>query len=416
MDEDALVRVSGVSKKFCKDLKTSLRYGISDLGKVVFGLKNSETLRPQEFWAVEDISFELKRGECLGLLGHNGAGKSTLLKMLNGLIKPDKGRIEMKGRVAALIELGAGFNPVLTGRENIYVNAAVLGLSKKEIEASIESIIDFSEIREFIDMPVQFYSSGMKVRLGFAVAANIKPDVLILDEILAVGDAGFRIKSFNKIAEIIQNAAVIFVSHSMQTISRICNKALYMSHGKCELATYNVSKAIERYLNDFDGEKPNVEFCEGALINSIKLNGGFSDPNKSSYIKYLGDLEIELDITLIKNVPNFYIMFQITDKDMRIVGQYFTNYQYSFFEVKGDRNFITVKFPRLQFIDGEYSISYFISYQSGQMNNYEYLSIYRNFTKFIMQGLNDTLYAAVHLQAEVYHNEQKLIETNSNDN
>jgi lipopolysaccharide transport system ATP-binding protein len=147
---------------------------------------------------VNDVSFELKRGQCLGLIGRNGAGKSTLLKMLNGLIKPDKGRIEMRGRVAALIELGAGFNPILTGRENIYNNAAILGFKKKETDHLLGDIIAFSEMEEFIDTPVQYYSSGMKVRLSFAVAAFLKPDVLILDKVLAVGDAGFRIKSFNK--------------------------------------------------------------------------------------------------------------------------------------------------------------------------------------------------------------------------
>ena len=162
-DPDTLVRVSGVSKKFCLSLKKSLWYGLCDMGRELTGRRRGEHggLRTKEFWAVNNVSFELKRGECLGLIGRNGAGKTTLLKMLNGLIKPDAGRIEMRGRVGALIALGAGFNPILTGRENIYVNGSVLGLTKKEIGAKLDEIVDFAEIGDFIDTPVQNYSSGM---------------------------------------------------------------------------------------------------------------------------------------------------------------------------------------------------------------------------------------------------------------
>ena len=172
-NKEVLVEVEGLSKKFCKDLKTSLWYGVKDLSANVFGNQQPKGLREKEFWAVKDINFTLRRGECLGLIGHNGAGKSTLLKILNGLINPDEGKVTIRGKVGALIELGAGFNPILSGRENIYNNGAVLGFTRAEIDSKIEKIIDFSEIREFIDMPVQNYSSGMKVRLGFAVAAQI---------------------------------------------------------------------------------------------------------------------------------------------------------------------------------------------------------------------------------------------------
>lgn len=175
---DVLVKVDNVSKKFCKSLKRSLWYGVKDTVGEMFGRTGGCELRNNEFWAVKDVSFELKRGECLGLIGHNGAGKSTLLKILNGLIKPDQGRVEMHGRIGALIELGAGFNPILTGRENIYNKGAILGFTKKEIDRKFDAIVDFAEIEEFIDMPVQNYSSGMKVRLGFAVSAQMDPDVV----------------------------------------------------------------------------------------------------------------------------------------------------------------------------------------------------------------------------------------------
>ena len=173
MTEDVLIRMEGVSRRFCHSLKRSLWYGVQDTFYDLLGRDiSTQKLRHNEFWAVDDVSFELKRGECLGLVGRNGAGKTTLLKMLNGLIKPDRGRIVIRGRLGALIALGAGFNPVLTGRENIYINGAVLGLSRKEIDREIDGIIDFAEIGDFIDAPVQSYSSGMHVRLGFAVATR----------------------------------------------------------------------------------------------------------------------------------------------------------------------------------------------------------------------------------------------------
>ncbi len=218
---DTLVKVEGVSKKFCRSLKKSLWYGMQDLGREITGQRHGGDgdLRPDEFWAVKDVSFELKRGECLGLVGHNGAGKTTLLKMLNGLVKPDAGQIQMRGRIGAIIALGAGFNPILTGRENIYVNASILGLSTLEINKKIDEIIDFAEIEEYIDMPVQSYSSGMSVRLGFAIATTIKTDVLILDEVLAVGDENFQAKCFKKIGDLLTDSAVILVSHQAHHIT-----------------------------------------------------------------------------------------------------------------------------------------------------------------------------------------------------
>lgn len=232
---ETLVKVEGVSKKFCRSLKKSLWYGMQDLGREMTGHRHGGDgeLRPDEFWAVKDVSFELKRGECLGLVGHNGAGKTTLLKMLNGLVKPDAGQIQMRGRVGAIIALGAGFNPILTGRENIYVNASVLGLSKREIDERIDEIIDFSEIEEYIDMPVQSYSSGMSVRLGFAIATTIKTDVLILDEVLAVGDENFQAKCFKRIGELLADSAVILVSHQAHHIKKNCDYALLLERGQC---------------------------------------------------------------------------------------------------------------------------------------------------------------------------------------
>lgn len=246
-----LVRVEGVSKKFCRGLKQSLWYGVKDTAADLVGRGGGgRGLRSNEFWAVDDVSFELRRRECLGLIGRNGAGKTTLLKMLNGLIKPDRGRIEMRGRVGALIALGAGFNPILTGRENIYVNGAVLGLSKREIDAKIDQIIDFAEIGEFIESPVQSYSSGMAVRLGFAVASALSPHILLLDEVLAVGDIRFQAKCFNMLAKLrAAGTAFIFVSHNMHMISRYCSDVLYLRNGQ---VTYHgdVARGFSLYSDE----------------------------------------------------------------------------------------------------------------------------------------------------------------------
>ena len=236
--------------------------------------ETEEGLRPGEFWANRNISFEVRRGECLGLLGHNGAGKTTLLRMLNGLIKPDTGRIEMRGRVTGLIALGAGFNPLLSGRENIYINGSILGLSQREIKTKLDEIIDFAEIREFIDSPVQSYSSGMQVRLGFSIATAMKPDVLILDEVLAVGDFSFRMKCFKRIAALLENAAVLFVSHQIQQVRRICSHGVYLNRG-VPLYVGDIAGTIAAYESESDTfgnsssyREPDMEYAEIILKES----------------------------------------------------------------------------------------------------------------------------------------------------
>lgn len=268
---DTLIKVDNVSKKFCRSLKRSLWYGMRDLGRELAGRPHGGEghLRPDEFWAVKDVSFEVKRGECLGLIGRNGAGKTTLLKMLNGLIKPDAGRIEMRGRVGALIALGAGFNPILTGRENIYVNAAVLGLSKREIDAKFDEIVAFAELEELIDSPVQSYSSGMVVRLGFAIAAKTEPEVLLLDEVLAVGDAIFQVKCINRIRELQRNGvATILVSHNMTDIMRYTDTGIYI-----QAARIRTGGAIRDVVNAYLQDAPPVPQAADAVgaTNGLQL-------------------------------------------------------------------------------------------------------------------------------------------------
>lgn len=411
MSEEVLIKAEHVSKKFCKDLNLGLLYGLQDLGSSVFGNSKTERqLRKKEFWAVDDISFEVKRGECLGLLGHNGAGKSTLLKVLTGLISPDRGKITMKGRVNALIELTAGFNPILTGRENIFNNGAVLGLSDKEIRAKFDEIVAFSELEEFIDTPVQYYSSGMKVRLGFSVAAFTEPDVLILDEVLAVGDVGFRIKSFNKTLEIMQNAAVIFVSHSMTDVARTCNQVLFMRHGKPYYHGTNIHKGIDLYLNEFNNNKLGlVEMQDGAELSNFKVNNEVvkftKDTNEKIIIPFGQDISLEFDVSLKKNIEEYFAVIRISDKDMKIVGSVYTNRFNGYF--KGEKNStLKIDLKNIRLIDGEYSITFMLAQNAPNSNNKisEWLCIYRDFVKFKVEGLELADFAPYFYNADVKQN------------
>ncbi len=311
---EVLVKVENVSKKFCRDLKKSLWYGIKDMGTALFtNHTNHSELRPSEFWAVKNISFELRRGECLGLIGHNGAGKSTLLKILNGLIRPDEGKITMHGRIGALIELGAGFNPILTGRENIYNNGAVLGFSKKEIDAKFDQIVEFSEIGDFIDTPVQNYSSGMKVRLGFAVAAQMEPDVLIIDEVLAVGDMNFKIKCFNKIHDLIKTTAIIFVSHSMPQVAKIASKAVLLNKGIPITKNNKVSQVIEQYFESIKQQENKASHEKCVKVTNFSFN---SETEKNNKIIYDSNILIKFNLVTNNsfNYDEIGVVIRIYDK------------------------------------------------------------------------------------------------------
>ncbi len=233
-DNNEMLSLQSVSKKFCRGLRRSLLYGSADIAKTFLGIRyNTAKLRPKEFWALQDISFQMKPGEALGVIGGNGAGKSTLLRLISGIFSPDKGRIAVRGRVGTLIALGAGFHPYLSGRENILLNGAVLGMSREEIASRTDEIIDFAGIDEFIDAPVSTYSSGMRVRLGFSIAINSSPDILIIDEVLAVGDLDFMKKSYARMEYLIKNNGItaVVVSHNMATIQHLCARTLVLNKG-----------------------------------------------------------------------------------------------------------------------------------------------------------------------------------------
>ena len=340
---DTVIKVDGVSKKYCRSIKHTMFYGASDLTRSFLGFnQQTERLRDGEFWAVDWVSFELKKGETLGIIGPNGSGKSTMLKLLNGIFMPDKGKIEINGRVGALIEVGAGFHPMLTGRENIYVNGAILGMSKKEIDKKFDEIVDFADIGDFIDSPVKHYSSGMHVRLGFAIAVYCEPDILLVDEVLAVGDLDFQSKCLKKISEMRKReVTTIFVSHRMPAISSYCQKALYVNKGK-EKYQGDVADAIDLYKRDmaYKGELGESQFVPGDVRGSgaIRINKiQFLDENGNKVaeintgstltlrIHYKTENftgKVELDICIMDERGNvFFRETNVTNKKQLIVNK-----------------------------------------------------------------------------------------------
>lgn len=370
IDENILIEVEGLSKKFCKDLKTSLWYGLKDLVGSVNGKVDRKVLRKKEFWALKDINFQLRRGECLGLIGHNGAGKSTLLKLLNGLINPDEGKIVVKGSVGAIIELGAGFNPILTGRENIFNNGAVLGFSKFEIKEKLQEIIDFSELQEFIDMPLQHYSSGMKVRLGFAIAAQMEPDILIIDEVLAVGDLGFILKCLKTIDAILPKTAVIFVSHNMPMVSRISTHILLLEKGITKYQGINVSKGINYYYNSFLNRLSRkivytdnkIKLIDASVVGLKKIDNVYKINWGNSI-----DLIFKIKTSQIIKLP--YISLAIYDKEERGIAEVYPEGQNIQHVIKDETITYVVSLNNINLSKGIYSITFTAS-QSFSTNVY----------------------------------------------
>jgi ABC-type polysaccharide/polyol phosphate transport system ATPase subunit len=245
---EPVVRVDHLTKRYAGDLRRSIRYAVRDIGRELIPRAAPNGPRPGEFAAVDDVSFELCRGEALAIVGPNGAGKSTLLRLLYGLIKPDGGEVRIRGRVGALIELGTGFDDVLTGRENVAVNAAILGLSEDELKIATEQVLAFGELEDAADMPVRYYSSGMKARLAFAVAAHLRPDVLLVDEVLAVGDFAFQRKCVRLMQRFLdEGGALVLVSHNVFVVQTLCTRGLLLDGGKCAFEGTALD-TVARYL------------------------------------------------------------------------------------------------------------------------------------------------------------------------
>ena len=370
-----------------------------------------------ERWVLNGISFEIKKGEAVGLIGHNGCGKSTTLKLLTKIMYPDSGTIEMSGRVSSLLELGAGFHPDLSGRENIYINASIFGLTRHEIDERLEEIIAFSELEEFIDNPVRTYSSGMYMRLAFSVAINVNADILLIDEILAVGDVNFQTKCFNKLMEIKkQGVTIVLVSHSTGQIEQLCERSIwihdglikrdgiskvvdeeylaYMGEQRREKVAEELSRKNEDNQNDEEKNKNSNEGIftdtEKGIINGLQERVGtgevrftkiksFDISGKERYTFYLGEtIKFQLNYKVFKSLKEAYFGLSIFRNDgVRCYGTNTKIEDITLFELVEDGS-ISINFPNITLLPGHYYIDVciavgmdnFVDYWSG-VNEFE---------------------------------------------
>ena len=277
-------------------------------------------------WALDDVSLEIKRGEVVGIIGHNGAGKSTLLKILSRITKPTRGSAEIKGRVGSLLEVGTGFHPELTGRENIYLNGAILGMRKSEIERKFDEIVAFAEVEKFIDTPVKRYSSGMYVRLAFGVAAHLEMEVLLVDEVLAVGDAQFQKKCFAKINEIGKDGrTILFVSHNMAAVRSICKEALVLDRGRV-VAKGAIEETVDRYLSQASSEEFDRSETTSFRVTGVEIFSATS-PECSAVVKTFDPVRIKVKFVAKDEIadPGLYVSI-LTPDSRRLTGLDFKDF------------------------------------------------------------------------------------------
>lgn len=337
-NDELMLKIENVSKiyKLGEIGGTTLRDGLQRFKAKILkredptkkiGAKNYN--KGEKFKALDNISFEVKKGERVGIIGHNGAGKSTLLKLISRVTGPSNGKIFLNGRVASMLEVGTGFHPELTGRENIYMNGAILGMTKKEIDAKMEDIIEFSEVRQFIDTPVKRYSSGMYVKLAFSVAAHLDSEIMIMDEVLAVGDMSFQNKCLQKMKDVSEgdNRTILYVSHNMNTIRKLCDRVIVLRKGNI-IFDGDVETGIKYYLSESFIKKAHIDFkpnlhdqtlLNGAKVISIDVdNTDFSSGDKKT-------LKFTLNILGIKKLENLVLRLSVFTSSGNVVGTAFSN-------------------------------------------------------------------------------------------
>jgi lipopolysaccharide transport system ATP-binding protein len=274
MMSNVALRMDRVYKKFSRgERHDSLRDLIPALARQTMRrARGPLELKEEEFWAIDDVSFEVGKGEALGVIGHNGAGKSTILKHLNGIMRPTSGSVEVHGRLSALIEIGAGFHPDLTGRENVFLNGVILGMSRSEIRRKFDEIVDFAGLRSFIDTPVKRYSSGMHARLGFSVAAHMEPDILVIDEVLSVGDYAFRERGIQKMRSVLMNGTtVVFVSHNLHAVVDLCPRCLLLDHGRL-IADGSTRDVVQTYMEQIGTRRVRTQRADTEIESVVIRN------------------------------------------------------------------------------------------------------------------------------------------------
>lgn len=372
---DTVVRVENLSKKYIighqkQESYTTLRDSIANGAKGLlkpFQRGKSQVVNPtsEEFWALKDVSFEIEQGDRVGIVGRNGAGKSTLLKVLSRIMEPSSGSIRIKGRVASLLEVGTGFHPELTGRENISLNGAILGMSKAEIASKFDEIVAFAEVEKFLDTPVKRYSSGMYVRLAFAVAAHLEPEILIVDEVLAVGDLQFQKKCLGKMGEISQGGrTILFVSHSMGAVNTLCNKAVFLEKGRIrEVGT--VDRITTSYMNDMFQNK--IEDLAQLRLPGLGNNIYFSDirlmTGQNSNLSFGEPIVYSLTIKAEVMADDLIIGTSIFNRSDVCVGSLLT--QETFSISAGEELTLELKISNTNLVPGSYYGSFGINQKGG---------------------------------------------------
>jgi homopolymeric O-antigen transport system ATP-binding protein len=357
-----VIEVERVSKRYSRSLRRSLWYGVKDIGKEVLARgQYAETLRPTEFWALRDVSFSVSRGETVGLIGHNGAGKTTLLKLINGLMKPTAGQISVHGSIRALIALDAGFNPILTGRENIKVAGTVLGMDQHEIGQRLEAIVEFSEIGDFIDAPVRSYSSGMIARLGFSIAVHTQPDILLVDEVLAVGDLNFAIKCHRKIKEFRDNGgSIVLVSHNAYSIRSNCDRVVWIEQGEVQSIglTADVCDAYEAAVASQDATHRASDYSDGAVLVAVRHPSAIDSGDPFT-------VELELNLTRPLGSPIVALSFSTLTGQVVVANTSVTDG--ADFGLDVGRNVLHLTYEELPLTRGIYGINVVVA--DGTINN-----------------------------------------------